>query len=114
MLRANNSLDAKVWKLQLEEKPFPATENCYGVTDVQKGFRLTLTNEETGESRVLNDDNRVPKSRGCPFGYIIEEVVSSNTGGSPAFSLGILIRVIKPGFEGNDADLLGLATRINN
>lgn len=99
----------KAWRLDLVEKDFPAGEECYGFVDTMKGYRLTLTNEETGTARVLHDDERVPKSRGCPLKYTIANVYShTRTDGS--ISLAALLRFSKPGFEGPDRRLMAVTT----
>lgn len=68
-------------RLTLEPKPFPTTAPEAGCgmagSGVRSGLRLSLTFED-GVQRapiVLQDDARVPRSRGCALGYSIEQVI---------------------------------------
>lgn len=103
----NSEHTAKGWQLEVEEKVFPATENCFSLYENMKGFTLTLTNEKSGAKTVLNNDTRIPNSRSCPQGYHIEEVLTFPRGGG-RFSLAVLIRYGRPGFEGPDGRLLAV------
>lgn len=103
----NSEHKAKGWRLEVEEKTFPATEDCFSLYENMKGFNLKLINETSGAVTVLNNDTRVPKSRSCPQGYHIEEVLTFPRKGG-AFSLAVLIRYGRPGFEGPDGRLLAV------
>ena len=103
----NNPPEILAWGLTLEETFFPAGENCFALHDKMAGFTLTLTNEQTGEKIVLNDDKRVPKSRGCPLKYYVEQVLVFPRK-DEGFSLAVLVRYAKPGFEGPDGRLIAV------
>ncbi|MEP0941614.1 MAG: DUF2259 domain-containing protein [Rhizobiaceae bacterium] len=108
----NSAPDIKAWKLSLRENKFAANDACFGLHDNMAGFRLVLSNEETGEEMVLNDDKRVPKSRGCPLKYYVEQVMTypRKDGG---FSLAVLVRYATPGFEGPDGRLIAVTSIID-
>lgn len=68
-------------RLTLEPKPFPTTASEAGCgmagSGMRSGLRLSLTFED-GVPRApifLQDDARVPRSRGCALGYSIEQVI---------------------------------------
>lgn len=97
------------WKLQLTESDFPAREeDCYGFAETMKGMTLTLVNEETGQSKQLAHDMRIPKSRPCPLGYGIEEVLTHRVNSNRQV-IAVLIRFKTVGFEGHDGRLLAIA-----
>lgn len=88
----------------VEEYPLPSGE-CASFGADTKGFRLTLSHE--GEERVLNEDVKLPKSRGCPLSYRIERVVTYFPAGrSPVFAALVLME--KHGFEGRDGRYLAI------
>lgn len=96
-------------ELRLTEKGLPSSECAsYGVGDTQ-GFRLTLTYQ--GQIRVLNNDQNLPKSRGCPLRYRIERFVThypANSG--PVFAALILMET--HGFEGPDGRYLAITGKL--
>ncbi|MCW5696929.1 MAG: DUF2259 domain-containing protein [Bauldia sp.] len=90
--------------------PLPAAEFCpldFGYDYV--GFELVLT-LDTGETRILNHDTRIPSNRRCPTGYEIAEVIAYEQPGEMV--LAILIDLLQLGFEGEDRRYLALTTRI--
>lgn len=107
----NDGTQQKVWKLYLEETKFPAVEKCFGLYETTVGYTLKLYNENDGATKVLNNDARVPGSRGCAQGYRIEEVWSFKGAGDHT-TLAILLRYSKPGFEGLDGRLLAVTTQL--
>jgi len=108
----NSNVSGKVWRLELAEHSFAATEACFGLYDRMKGFTLVLINEKTGVEIHLNDDTRVPKSRSCPQKYTIEQVLTFPRGGE-AFSLAVMVRFSRPGFEGPDGRLLAVTAIVS-
>lgn len=109
LINSNPSED--VWRLDVSEKTFPAAKECFGRYDSMKGFSLTLIHESSGEERVLNHDTRVPKSRGCPQKYYVEQVLTYPRANG-AYSLAVLVRYSLPGFEGPDGRLLAVTAVI--
>lgn len=105
----NSYAETKVWRLQLSEREFPAAENCYEMHERMFGFVLVLINEKSGEEIVLNDDKRIPNSRRCPQKYQIEEVLT-HPRADGSFSLAVLVRYARLGFEGPDGRLLAVTT----
>ncbi len=108
----NSSTSQDVWRLNLAEFKFPAKKECFEQYDSMKGFSLRLTNEASGTELVLNKDARVPKSRGCPQKYYIEQVLTyARPDGS--YSLAVLVRYSLPGFEGPDGRLLAVTAIVD-
>ncbi len=81
---------------RLTETPLP-DKTCSGYGVETAGFRLTMT--YNGQSRTLNDDSRLPSSRGCALGYRIERIITYYPPqADPVFVAMILIESL--GFEG--------------
>ena len=92
----------------LEEYPLQSGD-CAAYGDDVKGFRLTVSNE--GIDRVINEDKKLPKSRGCPIRYRVERVVTFYPAGRPAV-FAALILMESYGFEGPDGRFLAITGRI--
>lgn len=92
----------------LEEYPL-AAGNCASFGAQTKGFRLILDHE--GEQRVLNEDTKLPKNRGCPLSYRIERVVTYYPAGRPPV-FAALVLMDTHGFEGTDGRYLAITGRI--
>ena len=110
--RYNTAPDTRMWRVDLTEINFPKAENCFDFFEGTKGYKLTLTNETTGVVTVLNQDKRVPKSRGCPQSYSIEQILTYGPPQGP-FSLAVLVRYGRLGFEGLDGRLLAVTARVS-
>jgi len=97
-------------ELRLTEHGVERPARCPDGFGEIKGFRLTLTLE--GETRVLNDDARLPQSRGCALGYRIDRLVLHHPadGGPTAFA--VLVLVEQVGFEGRDGRYLAITGRL--
>ena len=108
----NSETSQDVWRLDVSETKFAATDKCFDLYDSMKGFALVLTNEANGKEVVLNDDSRIPKSRGCPQKYYVEQVLTYPRSGGD-FSLAVLVRYSVPGFEGPDGRLLAVTAVVN-
>ncbi|MEP1207914.1 MAG: DUF2259 domain-containing protein [Rhizobiaceae bacterium] len=108
----NSDLSQNVWRLEVAQKSFPASESCFGRYETMNGFSLLLINEANGEELMLNNDNRIPKSRGCPQKYYVEQV-STYPRANNGFSLAVLMRYSLPGFEGPDGRLLAVTTIVD-
>jgi len=91
---------SQTYTLELKEKEFPPISDCLNMTGNYTGFILRLT-EAAGNpaDKVQHEDVQVPKSRGCPNGYRIGAVISSETNSAPQIAM---IMVDTFGFEGND------------
>lgn len=103
----------KTYALRLEEKGLAPEGICKDFLQEVKGFRLMMT-EKAGEpaSDVLQDDARIPESRGCPTGYRIGGVVTRvNDDGSEVHVIMILVKSL--GFEGTtDGRWIAVPTRL--
>lgn len=74
-----------------------------------KGFTLTML--RNGEDAVtMQDDERLPESRGCPLGYAIADVVSHENDGVTTYA--VLLHVEKIGFEGPDGRFMAVTVRV--
>jgi predicted secreted protein len=94
--------------LELGEAAMPAAD-CPDFDKPFKGFQLTLTG--TGGPKILHADTQIPKSRRCPIGYAISDVVTlyPDGGGHPAMA--VIVSVYSVGFEGPDRRFLAVTTR---
>lgn len=108
----NSPPEIKAWSLKLTESSFPANNNCFTLHETMVGFTLTLINEQTGEEFVLNNDQRVPGSRGCPQKYFIEQVLAFPRKDN-AYSVAVLVRYATPGFEGPDGRLIAVTAIVD-
>jgi predicted secreted protein len=94
--------------LELAEAEMPAAD-CPDFGKPFKGYTLTLTG--TGGPKVLHADTQIPKTRRCPLGYAISDVVTHypDGGGDPAIA--VIVSVYSVGFEGPDRRFLAVTTR---
>ena len=74
--------------------PWDAGSMC-GDFGTAKLFRLTLRPQH-GEEIILQEDVRLPKSRGCPLDYRIQDVYLYNR------TLAVFLNMMLPGWEGHD------------
>lgn len=97
-------------ELRLTETPVQRPANCPEGFGTIQGFRLTLTHD--GETRVLNDDTRLPDSRGCALRYRIDRLVMHypQEMGRPVFA--VLVLVERVGFEGPDGRYIAITGRL--
>lgn len=102
---------------RLGDDPVDLTLSEYALPDAQcqsygadtKGFRLTLVHK--GATRLLNEDNAIPKSRKCPLGYRIERFVTHFPAEAPPV-FAVLIQMDSLGFEGPDRRYLAISGRL--
>ena len=94
--------------LELAEAEMPAAD-CPDFGKPFKGFQITLTG--TGGAKVLHADTQIPKTRRCPIGYAVSDVVTwyPDAGGDP--SIAVIVSVYSVGFEGPDRRFLAVTTR---
>jgi predicted secreted protein len=94
-------------RLELAEAVMPAAD-CPDIGQPFKGYQLTLNG--SGGQQVLHADTNIPKSRRCPIGYAISDVVTwYPEGGDPAIA--VIVSVYSVGFEGPDRRFLAVTTR---
>lgn len=95
-------------EVTLNEFPLPAGDKCeiHGQT---YGYRLLLS--QPGKVRVLHEDTRIPRSRGCPLAYRIDQVIGYHVAGGNMV-LAIMLVMNTPGFEGPDGKYLAVTTKI--
>ena len=88
-------------EFRLEQIPLAGAEVCMSQGEI-KGFRLLrIDARDGGQTQLLHEDESIPKSRGCPFGYGIGGIQTlSSQGGLIAYA--VLISVRQYGFEGPD------------
>lgn len=103
--------DTKGWSLELQPIEFEAkSSTCASWREFEYGFRLILTNEKTDTAIILSEDSRVPKSRGCPQNYHVEQVITH--GPKDDLSMAVVVRYASRGFEGFDGKLLAVTGKI--
>ncbi|PWW04370.1 putative secreted protein [Hoeflea marina] len=101
------------YKVQLSEKPLPASAGCAAFGEESVGFKLRMT-ETDGElaSITLQDDASVPASRNCPTSYRLGGALThANPDGSTTHVILILVR--SHGFEGADGRWIAVTRRLN-
>lgn len=101
------------YKVQLSEKPLPASAGCAAFGEETVGFKLRMT-EANGElaSITLQDDTFVPSNRNCPKSYRIGGALThANPDGSTTHVILVLIR--SQGFEGADGRWIAVTKRLN-
>ena len=93
----------------LEQFPLPAA-SCAGLSDQPvKGFRLKMKKADAGPL-VLHEDTSIPKSRSCPLGYAIGDVIRFVPAGQSAV-YALLISVWRIGFEGPDRRFIAVTRK---
>ncbi|WP_353570254.1 DUF2259 domain-containing protein [Candidatus Albibeggiatoa sp. nov. BB20] len=80
------------YKLNLQEQG--SNINCGA--GKAKMFHLTLLNEGAKKTKTLQKDRNIPKDRGCPLGYRIQDVYAYHE----EFVV-VFLNVFQAGFEGN-------------
>ena len=94
-------------EFSIEEYPLQSG-NCASYGAQTRGFRLTMLYQ--GMARVLNDDEALPESRGCPLSYRIDRILTYYPdAGPPVFVALVLMQT--HGFEGPDGRYLAITGR---
>jgi predicted secreted protein len=87
--------------LQLTEFPVGATAGCLSEDGARFGFALQIKQTLSGKILDSFKDATVPTSRGCPFNYELDGIVSpDDESGSPI--LVAMVAYYTQGFEGPD------------
>ncbi|WP_186396235.1 DUF2259 domain-containing protein [Stappia sp. TSB10GB4] len=97
-------------ELRLSEHTVERPATCPEGFGEIKGFRLTLSFE--GRTRLLNDDARLPQSRGCALGYRIDRLVLHHPADGRRAAFAVLVLVERIGFEGRDGRYLAITGRL--
>lgn len=95
----------KTYTIALEERVGEA--ECFDVGEA-KMLTLNLTNDAEKKIKVLQKDENIPKSRGCPLHYRIQEIYLYHK----EFVI-IFLNVFKPGFEGESMRFLAITGTLN-
>ncbi|KKB06997.1 hypothetical protein VE25_20325 [Devosia geojensis] len=94
------------WTLELDTFEAQAAEPCadwFGQAPL--GYALTLSGP--GGARLIHRDERIPRSRGCPFDYRLHAVVAPF--GATGLDAAVAILSVYPGgFEGPDRRFLAV------
>jgi predicted secreted protein len=89
------------YEVSLEEHATKPEMDCNAAPTDVVGFTLNFKRGEDTKPKILQHDNKVPKSRGCPVGYHIQDIyVYKNK------YLAVFIHVYTPGFEGKNTRYL--------
>ncbi len=97
------------YKLFVEQYQLPAPD-CPDMGEPFTGFSLTLVTPD-GQTKVINEDSRIPSSRRCPLSYGISDVVTFYPAPTAAPVIVILVNVFSVGFEGPDRRFIAITTR---
>jgi len=96
----------KPYAVKLSAFPLPGPEYCADFGETH-GFSLELIYGEDDTKVTLQNDEKLPKSRGCPLDYQIADIYTFHPeSGPPVFAA--LIRVILVGFEGPDGRYMAI------
>jgi predicted secreted protein len=98
------------WTLRMQEIAIARADCTPLLGGPAKGFRLSLTGPD-GVTRVLQDDKKVPESRGCPMRYALSDVVLFDGEGARRV-FAILISVYSFGFEGADRRFVAITHQV--
>lgn len=93
--------------LQIAESPMPA-EGCPADMGPYKSFSLVLAG--SGGPTVIHTDSAIPKSRKCPTGYAISDVVTLYPDGA-APVMAVIVSIYSVGFEGPNRRFLAVTTQ---
>ena len=97
------------YELTLTTKNAPKSDSCYFEED-KKMMKLTLKNLKGGDVTPVNfkmqDDTKLPKSRGCALGYTISQVVQSGD------ALVVVLKYAATGFEGPDTNYMLVTAQV--
>lgn len=97
-------------EVRLDEFTLSGDDICSSQGDT-KGFRLLrIEAREGGQTKLLQEDKAIPKSRGCPNGYGIGAV--QTYGGDNLSAYAVLIWVRGYGFEGPDYRWIAVTGRL--
>jgi predicted secreted protein len=86
----------KTFVLTLHDEKAKTEADCTNLGEI-KNLTLTLENTVTKKSKTLQQDKEVPKSRGCPLEYRIQDVYIFNEK-----YIAVFINVFSHGFEGQN------------
>lgn len=96
-------------EVTLNQFPLPADPKCEVFGEQTYGYELLLSVK--GNVSVLHEDSRIPKSRGCPLAYRIDQIIGYQIAGGNLV-LAIMLVMNVPGFEGWDGKYLAVTTKI--
>jgi len=85
-------LNHSTYSVQLTEEEGEA--ECFGLGE-PKRFSLKVIHDDTQSETVLQTDSKIPKTRGCPLAYRIQDVYVYNRQ-----YIVVFLNMITPGFEG--------------
>lgn len=95
----------KTYTIKVGERKGEA--ECFEVGEA-KMLTVTLTNEDQKKTKTLQEDKEVPKTRGCPLRYRIQDVYVYRD----EFIV-IFLNLFKPGFEGESMRYLVVTGTLN-
>ncbi|MEK7990380.1 MAG: DUF2259 domain-containing protein [Thiotrichaceae bacterium] len=93
------------YKLSLKEKG--SRVSC-GDAGKAKMFHLTLLNEGAQKTKTLQKDRNIPKVRGCPLRYRIQDVYAYHEE-----FITVFLNVFQAGFEGNNMRYMVVTGTLN-
>jgi predicted secreted protein len=86
-----------IYEVSLEEHQAKSEADCGGTPAEVAGFTLTLQRSSDTKPKILQYDSKIPKSRGCPLSYHIQDVYTYKDK-----YLAVFIHVYTTGFEGKN------------
>jgi len=95
------------YTLKLTPTETPPSKDCDGHGYPILKLELTLRNNETNETKILQKDNDIPKSRGCVVLYRVQDVFVYER------NVLVFISVFTPGFEGPDMSYIVVTGKLD-
>lgn len=89
------------YEVSLEERATKSEVDCNVAPSDVVGFTLNLKRADDTKPKILQHDNKIPKSRGCPVGYHIQDIYVHKSK-----YIAVFIHVYTPGFEGKNTRYL--------
>lgn len=86
-----------IYEVSLEEHQAKSEADCGGTPAEVAGFTLTFQRSSDTKPKILQYDSKIPKSRGCPLSYHIQDVYTYKDK-----YLAVFIHVYTAGFEGKN------------
>ena len=93
--------------LQLSDFPVGAEADCLSEDGARYGFALQIKQTLSGKVLESYRDKSVPKSRGCPYNYELEAIVSPDDEAGSAILMTI-VAYYTQGFEGPDRKFIAV------
>lgn len=100
-------------KILLEQWEVESPPHCKPLDIRPKLFRLLLETGSNNTFILLHEDKRLPKSRGCPLNYAINDVLVAPGKNPDPQTVVVLVDLSQQGFEGLDKRIMAITSQVN-